>query len=82
MVRTRVGEGIALNLAPSSKPSLTIAGVRADTALGLRPNGQVDADRKLGVSSAGWVAIGVGVVALAAGAYFLYLYNEAEKNSD
>jgi hypothetical protein len=78
----RIGEGIAFNLTPGAKPTLTLAGVRADTVLGLHRNGSIDAGRKLGVSEGGWVAIGVGVVALAGGLYVLHLAEEADENSD
>jgi hypothetical protein len=79
---TRIGEGIALNLTPGARPTLTLAGVRADTALGLQRNGDLDADKKLGISTGGWVAIGLGVAAVAGGAYFLHLVEEANENSD
>lgn len=81
-IRTRIGEGAAFDLQPGSKPSLMIAGLRADSALGLRSQGQAHPGRKLGVSSGGWVAIGVGVVVLAGGLYFLHLVDEADKASD
>jgi len=69
---TRIGEGIALNLTPGSKPTLTLAGVRADTALGLRRSGNVNADKKLGVSTGGWIAIGVGTTAAILGGLYLW----------
>ena len=78
----RIGEGIALNLTPGNRPTLTLAGVRADQALGLGPSTDVNAKHKLGVSTGGWIAIGAGVVAVAGGAYFLHLVHEAEENSD
>jgi hypothetical protein len=77
-VRTSIGEGIALNF--GRKPTLTLAGVRADQALGLTPSKDVDARHKLGVSTGGWIAIGVGVVAVAGGLYFLHLMDVAEEN--
>ena len=80
--RMRIGEGIAFNLTPGTKPTVTLAGIRADTVLGLHRNGDIDADRKLGVSTGGWIAIGVGVAAVAGGAYFLHLVKEADENSD
>ena len=67
----KVGEGIALNLKSGRRPTLTLVGIRADTALGLRRSGNLDADKKLGVSSGGWVAIGVGALALVAGGLYL-----------
>jgi hypothetical protein len=71
MTSMRVGEGIALNLTPGEKPTLTLAGVRADTALRLRRNGDVDVDEKLGVSTGGWVAIGLGTAAAIVGGLYL-----------
>jgi len=81
-VRTDFGEGFGIGLSPGSKPSLTIAGIRADRALGLKRGGVIGSGRRLGVSDAGWVAIGVGVLAVAAGAYVAHVAIEAEKNSD
>jgi len=82
MASMRIGEGIALNLTPRAHPTVTLAGVRADRALGLSKSRDVDSNRKLGVSTGGWVAIGVGVAAVAGGAYFLHLVKEADENSD
>jgi hypothetical protein len=79
-VRTSIGEGIALNF--GRKPTLTLAGVRADQALGLTPSNDADAKHKLGVSTGGWIAIGVGVVAVAGGLYFAHLVYKAEHNPD
>jgi hypothetical protein len=81
MVRTRIGEGLALSLAPRSKPSVTLAGSRADLALGLTPRGQTKADHKLGLSTGGVVAIGVGVAVLGFLAFALYV-RESEKGAD
>ena len=78
----RIGEGIAFNLSPGSRPSFTLAGVRADRMLGLHPKGSVESGHKLGVSKGGWVAIGAGVVVLAGGIFVLHRINEADKNSD
>ena len=80
IVRTRIGEGLALNV--GRKPTLTVAGVPAASALGLQRQGEVDAKKKLGVSTAGWVAIGVGVAVLIGGLYFVHLVREADENSD
>ena len=78
-VRTSIGEGFALNI--GRRPTLTLAGVRADQALGIAPSKDVDAEHKLGVSTGGWIAIGVGVIAVAGGLYFLHLMDVAEDNS-
>ena len=78
----KIGEGIALNLTSGATPTLTLAGIRADTALGLHRNGNVDSDKKLGVSTGGWIAIGVGVAVVAGGLVFLNALKEADENSD
>ena len=67
----RIGEGVALKLSPGSKPTLILAGVRADIALRLQKAEDVAADKKLGVSTGGWIAIGVGSAALIFGGLYL-----------
>jgi len=62
IVRTRIGEGLTLNFV-GPKPTLTLAGVRADQALGLKPSGKTDAGNKMGMSSTGWIWVGAGVAA-------------------
>jgi hypothetical protein len=81
-VTTRIGEGLALNFTSNAKPTLTLAGMRAETALRPQRDNPADPGRKLGISNTGWVAIGLGVAALAGGLYFLHLIDEAEKNSE
>lgn len=66
-----IGEGIALNLTAGARPTLTLAGVRANTALGLQRDRELDSDRKLGMSTAGWIAVGVGSAALVFGGLYL-----------
>ena len=61
---TRLGEGLGVDFA-SGKPALTLRGVPADLAFGLRQQGRVDPKAKLGISSGAWIAIGA-VVAVAA----------------
>lgn len=82
MVRTGIGQGIALNLTPNARPSLTLAGVRADTALGLKSQGRSEADRKLGLSTGATIAIGVGAALLVGGAIFLSAVNNCEDHDD
>ena len=79
-VRTSIGEGVALSI--GSRPTLTLMGMRADQALDLSPAQQADSTHKQGVSTGGWVAIGVGVAAVVGGIGFLYVLHEAEENSD
>lgn len=64
-VRTRIGEGVALNFTASSKPSLTLSGVRADRALGLTRQTQAEPERKLGLSTGAWIGVGVATVVAA-----------------
>lgn len=59
---THFGEGVALDFA-NRNPTLTLAGVPADVALGLRQDGSLEAKQKLGISTLGWVAIGTVAVA-------------------
>ena len=78
VVHTSIGEGVALNF--GRKPTLTLAGVRADQALGLTPTKDVEANHKLGVSTGGWVAIGVGVIAVAGGLFIIKTIHEVKEN--
>lgn len=77
--RMRIGEGVALSFKPESKPSLTLAGVPADAALGLQRRGKVDANQKLGLSTVGWVAIGVGVAVVAGALLFKDALDDASE---
>ena len=72
MSRTRIGEGIALSPTPRARPALTLSGVRLDTAFDLRPDSDLNPESKLGISKGGWVAIGVGTVAIVVGGLYLY----------
>jgi hypothetical protein len=70
-VRTRFGEGLELGIAGENPARLSLAG----TPVSQIGQGQAGSrDRRLGVSTLGWVAIGVGalvVVVVAAGAICL-----------
>lgn len=81
-VETRIGEGVALNLTAGAKPTLTIAGVTANSRLRFQRNGEVNSSDQIGVSETGWVAIGVGVAAAAAAVGFVLVLDEAKDNSD
>ena len=61
-LHTSIGEGLALSITPRSKPQLTLAGARADRALGLTAANGRATGRGQGVSTLGWVGIGVGAV--------------------
>ncbi len=66
MVRTQLGDGFMLNLV-GPKPTLRLAGTRADTALGLNRQGSVSGEQKLGLSTGTAIAIGVGTLLLVGG---------------
>ena len=71
--RTRFGEGLELGLAPNRPLELSLAGTRLDR-FGVQPDGNAPGGRRAGVSTLGWVAIGVGATILvAAGAGYLWL---------
>lgn len=57
--RTQLGEGLELGVAPNRPVTLSLAGTRVDR-LGMAPNGSAPEGRRAGVSTLGWVAIGVG----------------------
>jgi hypothetical protein len=83
MVRTSIGEGVALNFGPNSKPRLTLLGVKPAVALGLQGQDEVGGDQKLGMSAGGWVAIGVGAALLAgAAAFYVVKSNECTECDD
>ena len=76
MTSMRIGEGIAFNLTPGSKPTFTLAGIRADQALGLTSGSSTTSRAMLGMSDEGKVAMGVGVaLVLVAGGTYLVLAN-------
>ena len=67
-IRTRFGEGLELGFAGERSLALSLAG----RPVSLLPGGRKSQDdRRLGTSTAGYVAIGVGVVAVVAGAVVL-----------
>ena len=71
--RTRFGEGLELGLAPNRPLELSFAGTRLDR-FGVRPDGNAPGGRRAGVSTLGWIAIGVGAtIVVAAGAGYLWL---------
>ena len=80
IVQTRIGEGITLSF--GSKPNLSLAGVRADRALGLVSVKGLDSGEKVGLSKGGWIAVGVGAVVLGAAIYGFSVYDEARDNTD
>ena len=80
-VRTRIAEGAALNLT-GAKPTLTFAGVRADTALGINSGKPIAPQGKQGISTTGWVAVGAGVVVVAGLVAFALWVDAVEDSGD
>jgi hypothetical protein len=81
-IRTRIGEGLALDLTPGKKVELKLAGLRADRALGLTTRNGPNKDGKNGISTGGWVAIGVGTVLIAGAVGFALWVDSIEDNED
>jgi hypothetical protein len=80
VVKTTIGEGVRFDL--GRRPSLTLAGLPADQALGLRTSPAGDAKTKQNLSTGGWIAVGAGVAAVAGGLWFLHAMDKAKDNSD
>jgi len=71
--RSRIGEGVALDFAERSGAQLKIGGLPAKAALGLNPVNTTRVENRNGISTAGWIGIGVGVGAvLAVGGLLLW----------
>jgi hypothetical protein len=82
MVTTRIGEGIALNFGAGQKPALTLAGVRADRALGLTSGSSSPDGTRLGMSDGAKVAIGVGAALLVGAGVFLAVATSCADHED
>ena len=72
----RFSRGVELGFEGADKLQLSIAGQRVDR-LGMQPGGRSPEGQKLGVSTVGWVAIGVGVAAVVGGLLFLDAVRDA-----
>lgn len=58
--RTRIGQGLALDFA-ARRPELRLAGTQLNR-LSLTPSGRAPDGQRVGISTLGWVGIGLGVV--------------------
>jgi hypothetical protein len=65
---TRYGQGLELGLAGRDRARLSFAGTPVSRLAG---GGEGPGGRRLGVSTAGWVAIGVGILAASAAAVYV-----------
>ncbi len=71
----RFGEGLELGFTGKRPLTLSLAGVRADTVLGLNGRDRIDTDNRLRLSTGGKIAIGVGVILVAGGVGYLVMAN-------
>jgi len=80
-VQTRIGEGAALSFSPDTSPAFILAGMPAKSILPFNPYDSAPTGDKAHLSSAGWVAVGVGVALVAAVGFAMWV-DEIEENSD
>jgi len=76
--RSRIGEGLQLGLGASRRAELSLAGTRIDR-LGIAPQGHTPDGRRAGVSTLGWIGIGVGVAAIAGAAIFYAMLTDDDR---
>jgi hypothetical protein len=67
--RIAVGEGVELAVSRGDKPRLMLAGAPMPS---LAAKGSGPGGRKLGMSTTGWLAIGVGVVVVVVGGLYIW----------
>jgi hypothetical protein len=80
--RTRFGEGLELGIAQDRPLELSLAGTRVDR-IGIAPGGTTPGGPRAGVSTLGWVAIGLGATVLVvAGAGYLWLEDALDCRED
>jgi hypothetical protein len=74
--RTRIGEGLELGLDGDDRVRLSLAG----TPVSRIAQGPAGPDgRRAGISPIGWVAIGIGVAAVAAATWFVIAINDEDR---
>lgn len=74
--RTRIGEGLELGLNGDDRVRLSLAG----TPVARIAHGPAGPDgRRVGISPIGWVAIGIGVAAVAAATWFVIAINDDDR---
>ncbi|HEX8654430.1 MAG TPA: hypothetical protein VF693_04310 [Allosphingosinicella sp.] len=75
--RLRIGEGVEFGLSERRGPALSLNGRTVNELAGGRPG--PDGQRQ-NVSTAGWVAIGVGTVVVAVAGYWIWFTHEMNSN--
>jgi hypothetical protein len=76
--RMRIGEGFQLRLRPQEPVELRLAGTRLDR-LNIAPNGQAPGGQRAGVSTLGWIGIGVGVLAVTGAIVFYAMITDDDR---
>src|SRR5687768_15520629 len=69
--RTRIGEGLQVSLQPNRPAELSLAGTRLDR-LGMAPGERTPHGERAGVSTLGWIGIGVGALVVVAGGFAIW----------
>ena len=77
--RTQIGEGLELGVTGGQPLALSIAGRPVSQ---LTRGAEAPGARRAGVSTLGWVAIGVGVVVVAGIGFMGWLIHEANENTE
>ncbi len=79
-VRTRIGEGVELGFTGDRPLTLSLAG-RPVSQL-LPGQSKLEDERQMGISTGGYVAIGVGVALVVGGFVLVQHYKEIDEHSD
>ena len=79
--RMGIGEGLELGFRQRENITLRLAGTRIDR-IGMAPGNRAPDGPRAGVSTLGWVAIGVGTLVVAAAVATAVLVHEINENSE
>jgi hypothetical protein len=82
MINSSIGEGLALDFTSGSRPTVTLAGVRADQALGLKSGPAATDGTRLGLSDGAKVALGIGAALLIGAGVFYALATDCADHED
>jgi hypothetical protein len=79
--RTQFGDGLELGFSQRRPLTLSLAGRPMDR-LAFAPNGRGPDGRRANVSTAGWIAIGVGTTVVVVGVATFIVFNHIRNNED
>lgn len=74
--RTRIGEGLELGISGAGPAQLSMAGTPLSR---LAQGGDAPRGPRAGISTVGWIAIGVGVAAIGTVAWFVHAMNDEDR---